>query len=162
MTCLVTIKCLFFPNYEKIIADCEQALSEAGNQSIWDPNKVQKKKRSKLPQYTLSPLARFINQLQHVSCYHCRPYVIKTKSAAANRQDKNQRPKYDDALIYEKCKYVAENEIGLGAKLLSVPPVSSTKSTVMMIKEESSSTNESGAYSNCLIDVPIRSSGPSE
>ncbi|KAI3448313.1 hypothetical protein Pfo_004978 [Paulownia fortunei] len=143
--------------------DCQQTSSEAGKPTIWDPNKVQKKKRSKLPQYTLSPLARFINQLHHVSQY--RPNLSKISTASQRTYDR-KHPKYDDVLIYEKCKYVADNEIGLGAKLLS-QPFSSTKKAFYCKQEyssastTSSSTNGSDAYFNCLIDVPIRSS-PSE
>lgn len=80
---------------------------------IWDVTKVKKKKRSKLPQYTLSPLARFVNQLRHASYFRRR-----------RRRPRPEGPKYDDVLIYEKCvMYVPENEIGLGAELLSPPPV---------------------------------------
>ncbi|KAK6121297.1 hypothetical protein DH2020_044948 [Rehmannia glutinosa] len=145
--------------------DCQETLTEAaGTLSIWDPNKVQKRKRSKLPQYTLSPLARFLNQLYHVSQY--RPIKIN-KISTQNRDAYDRKiPKYDDVLIYEKCMYVAENEIGLGAKLLSPPINSCSKKEEGFYKTESSaysttssSTNESGAnYSNCLIDVPIISS----
>lgn len=81
---------------------------------IWDVKKVQRKKRSKLPQYTLSPLARFVNQLRHASYYRRRRRLGPRPAG----------PKYDDFLIYEKCAmHVPENEIGLGAELLSPPPV---------------------------------------
>ncbi|XP_011092372.1 uncharacterized protein LOC105172570 [Sesamum indicum] len=154
--------------------DCQQTLLEVGNVCIWDPNKVQRKKRSRLPQYTLSPLARFINQLQYHSPQY-NPTVnfnfnfndASASSQVAHDHDHDHgHPKYDDVLIYEKCKYVADNEIGLGAVMLS-PPVSSLEepessdSTTYVSEEESSSTYDTSddtSDSNCLIDVPIRSS----
>ncbi|PIN13177.1 hypothetical protein CDL12_14213 [Handroanthus impetiginosus] len=143
--------------------DCEErtlSQDQAKASNIWDPSKVQKKRRSKLPQYTLSPIARFINQLQldhHLSLFYHH-----------HHPNTPQDLKYDDVLIYEKCtKFLAENEIGLGAVILS-PSVSSNSFYKMSasacsasMAEEMSSfgdDNESDAYSNCLIDVPIRSS----
>ncbi|KAL0387193.1 UNVERIFIED_CONTAM: hypothetical protein Sradi_2601100 [Sesamum radiatum] len=154
--------------------DCQQTLLEVGNTCIWDPNKVQRKKRSRLPQYTLSPLARFLNQLQYHSSQY-NPTVnfnfnfnanVNDASASSQVAHDHGHPKYDDVLIYEKCKYVADNEIGLGAVLLSPPLVSSSEepessdSTTYVSEEELSSTNDTSDTndSNCLIDVPIRSS----
>ncbi|KAL3635270.1 hypothetical protein CASFOL_019817 [Castilleja foliolosa] len=138
---------------------------EAKKQSqIWDTRKVQKKRRSKLPQYSLSPLSRLIKQLHHV--YHSN---INKISTAYDRLHIHKRaPKYDDVLIYEKCKYIPENEIGLGAKKIVLSPPNNSSMIRSYMSEyscgytTSSSANETGAtYSNCLIDVPILISNPS-
>lgn len=164
---------LIFPhNYEKhkLHADCEEALSQAsGDATIWDTKKVQRKKRSKLPQYTLSPLARFINQLHQVSRDTYTSTIRDASSYDHHRKNTNTiaeyfRPKYDDFLIYEKCKYIGENEIGLGAMMVSSSPVrrpgeSYESDSWMSIDtdSDSSSTSESDdANSNCLVDVPIK------
>ncbi|KAK4424376.1 hypothetical protein Salat_1631000 [Sesamum alatum] len=150
--------------------DCQQTLLEIANTCIWDPNKVQRKKRSTLPQYTLTPIARFVNQLQYHSSQY-NPAVnfnfnfnVNDGSASNQVAYDHGPPKYDDFLIYEKCKYVADNEIGLGAVQLSSPASSSepesSYSTSYDMDEESSSSDETSdsSDSNCLIDVPIRSS----
>ncbi|EYU35439.1 hypothetical protein MIMGU_mgv1a011303mg [Erythranthe guttata] len=148
--------------------DCEELEEEKS--SIWDTKKVRKKKRSKLPQYTLSPLARFINQLHSIQHYKA---MNKTTKNNIHRKKTNEPPKYDDFLIYERCIYVAENEIGLGAVLLAAaatpvtaPPLTkigeivNLKTNCEVTKTEScSSASESDAnYSNCLVDVPIKGS----
>lgn len=114
----------------KLINICAESDAENEEAFIWDMKKVKKKKRSNLPQYTLSPLARFINQLRHASYYRRR-----------RLRPRPVGPKYDDVLIYEKCAmHVPENEIGLGAELLSPPPVyeysRKTTSLPAMNKEE--------------------------
>ncbi|CAA0831058.1 Unknown protein [Striga hermonthica] len=140
--------------------DCRHTLYESKNLSIWDPNKVIKKRRSKLPQYTLSPIARILKQLHHV-VYHSKLSTLNRVKAAYDRREK-RAPKYDDVLIYEKCKHVAENEIGIGARLLSSRPFNSSRKPryALAYSTTTSSSNESGYsyYSNCLIDVPITSS----
>ncbi|GER40841.1 ubiquitin-specific protease 12 [Striga asiatica] len=145
-------------------ADCQHTFYESKNLSIWDPNKVFRKRRSKLPQYTLSPIARILKQLHHV--YRSKLSTLNRVEAYDLRE--KRAPKYDDVLIYEKCKHVAENEIGIGAKLLSSsPPFTSSRKErlykpryALAYSTTSSSSNESGYsyYSNCLIDVPITSS----
>ncbi|KAG6433077.1 hypothetical protein SASPL_104684 [Salvia splendens] len=109
----------------------EDEIEEVEDVVMWDRNNVKRKKRSKLPQYTLSPLARFMNQLQYASCCRRRgPHRLTPK------------PKYDDVLIYERCcLYVPENEIGLGVELL-LPPLCLYDSSFVGIKEESSSTSQ--------------------
>ncbi|KAG8364111.1 hypothetical protein BUALT_Bualt19G0092700 [Buddleja alternifolia] len=158
-------------DYEEIPQEAQKA------PSIWDPKRVQKKRRSKLPQYTLSPLQRLLDQLRDVSNFHPKPKSFSTSCEAA--YDKSKHAKYDDVLIYEKCKFVAENEIGVGAMLLSQPSKKhlfkpaecSTSSTnnlfekreaasaysTKKIKQEPSTSDSTDAYSS-LVDVPIRSS----
>lgn len=90
---------------------------------MWDSKAVKKKKRSKLPQYSVSPLARFINHLQRASTHRRRLRLVCAGG-----------PKYDDVLIYQKWLNVADNEIGLGAELM--PPPGYERITSLVIKEE--------------------------
>lgn len=73
-----------------------------------------------------------MNQLQYASCCRRRRRPRRL----------TPKPKYDDVLIYERCRlYVPENEIGLGAELL-LPPLCLYDSSFVETKEGSSSTSE--------------------
>lgn len=127
-------------------------LEEIEKLSFWNAGKIKKKKRTKLPQFTPSPMERFFNQL-----YHKEQEIMNNSFP-----NKQENPLYDDMFIYQKRNFIPENEIGLGAVLLPDPskeviaPRSSAvakvvvKSEPMEIAEPESSRKDNEA--SCVIN----------
>ncbi|KAM3377147.1 hypothetical protein P3S68_009560 [Capsicum galapagoense] len=87
----------------------EETNGEADKDSIWNPDSVPKRKKSKLGQPVLSPVVERIQRQLHNNL---------------------QAPDFEDisvgdetvTLIYAKNRYIPSDEIGLGATLFVPPP----------------------------------------
>ncbi|KAL2511942.1 Uncharacterized protein Adt_17542 [Abeliophyllum distichum] len=121
-----------------------QDTDEADEPSLWDPSYVPRRKRSKLQQHTSSVLTRFTMQLHYIS-----------QDPEFNNQSEGEPDDmlYDDVLIYQKNKYIPENEIGIGAML---PPLLASP-----MKDSKLDSSAIGNSASCLIVCPIQSSSQS-
>lgn len=147
-----------------IFADSGNESGKRGKPPLWNP-KFQKKKRSKLSQYTpsSSPIENLITELHEASRFE-RLQGGFVDSEAGDSVDSYGEPKYDELFIYEKCNLVSPNEIGMGA-MLYTPTVS------LQISKGCEHETKPGIYaggvladcdcaSSCLLfDVPIQCTG---
>ncbi|XP_075507999.1 uncharacterized protein LOC142544850 [Primulina tabacum] len=106
-------------------------------------------------------MERFFNQLCHIS----KEQEIMNTSFPNNQEN----PLYDDLFIYQKCNFIPENEIGLGAMLLPDPSkeVSQPRSTTvanLVVKQEPleitepESSTKDNEVASCMIEIKKSSS----